>query len=101
MLIIMLSCLLSNVGQRQCTSKLAYGEAAETSQHSMLANACGLLAVRCMAIPCTNAITMSIQFDANKATPGAILARKIYTEAADVSTRICAVHVKRACNQSR
>ena len=80
------SALMTDVAlsQRKCVTKTVYREAAETSQRSMLTDACGILAALAYIAPTKTDIPLEYRFDEKRATPGALLSRQIVSEAVGV-----------------
>jgi len=80
------SALMSDAAltMRKCDTKTVYREAAETSQRSMLTDACGILAALSYIAPTKTGIPLEYRFDEKRATPGALLSRRIVAEAVGV-----------------
>ena len=78
--------LVSDVAlmQRKCDKKTGYQEAAETSQHSMLTDARGILALLFYIAPTKTSIPLKNLFDKKQATPGALLSRHIVAKTVGV-----------------
>ena len=68
-----------------CAAKSAYREAAETSQHSMLANTAGIICAQAMILLSLDTLPLQMRFDESKATHGVILTHSVFTDAVNMS----------------